>query len=258
MNYNQIAQMLDQAAFQASATQQISLKHSVNLDEAYAIQSISLGRRYRRGEQWMGLKLGFTSKAKMEQMGVHDMIWGRLTDKMFYKSGSELNIAEFIHPRAEPEIAFRISKTVDQTLAFHNALDYIDGVGVAIEVIDSRYENFKFSLEDVVADNCSSAGFTLGNWHPADTAIRDLKMSLLIDGEVVQQGNSNAILGNPLESLIAAARLARENGEALEKGAIILAGAATPAVYLKAGQRVEARAEGLGKVELKVINSLQS
>lgn len=252
MNYNQIAQILDQAAYQAKATQQISLKHAINLDEAYAVQSISLGRRYRRGERWLGLKLGFTSKAKMEQMGVHDMIWGRLTDKMFYENGSELNISEYIHPRAEPEIAFRISKTINRPLTLDNALEYIDGVGVAIEVIDSRYENFKFSLEDVVADNCSSAGFTLGEWYPADTPVQNLSMALLIDGEVVQEGNSNAILGDPLESLVAAARLARENGEALEKGAIILAGAATSAVYLKSNQTVAATAEGLGGVSLKV------
>lgn len=253
MNYNQIAQTLDQAAFLARATQQISLKYPLNLEEAYAIQSISLGRRYRRGERWMGLKLGFTSKAKMEQMGVHDMIWGRLTDKMFYQNGGELNLSAFIHPRAEPEIAFRISKTIDQTLTLDNALEYVNGVGVAIEVIDSRYKDFKFSLEDVVADNCSSAGFTIGKWHPANTPVQDLDMRLIIDGEVVQQGNSNAILGNPLESLVAAARLARENGESLEEGAIILAGAATPAVYLKPNQRVEATAEGLGKVWLKVM-----
>ena len=253
MNYNKTAEILDQAAFKATAIEQISQSQAFNLEEAYAIQSISLARRYVRGEKLVGLKLGFTSKAKMEQMGVHDMIWGRLTSHMQRNSGGEIVIKQFIHPRAEPEIAFRISKTIDQVLTLDNALAYIDGVAVAIEIIDSRYQNFKFSLEDVVADNCSSAAFTIGAWQAPTTKIQDIQMQLMVDGAVVQEGNSNAILGNPLESLIAAARLAAENGEILGAGSIVLAGAATPAVYLAANQQVEAIAEGLGKVSLKVV-----
>ena len=253
MNYNQIAQILDQAALCATPINQISLSNKINLDEAYAVQSISLSKRYQRGEHWVGLKLGFTSKAKMEQMGVHDMIWGRLTNKMFHKRGSPLQLNDFIHPRAEPEIAFRISKTINEPIHLGNALEFVDGVAVAIEIIDSRYQNFKFSLEDVVADNCSSAAFTLGEWYPPKTPIQNISISLKIDDQMVQQGNSNAILGNPWESLVAAARLAQENGESLPEGAIILAGAATSAVYLAKNQKVEAVAAGLGVAQLNVV-----
>ncbi|MEZ4886295.1 MAG: fumarylacetoacetate hydrolase family protein [Chitinophagales bacterium] len=251
-NYNQLAEILDTAAHQAIPVPQLSLSHTLNIEEAYAVQSISIARRYIRGERRVGLKLGFTSKAKMEQMGVHDMIWGRLTNQMQYKNSSELPIKSFIHPRAEPEIAFRVSQTFDKSLTLDNALQYIDGIAVAIEVIDSRYKNFKFSLEDVVADNCSSAAFTIGEWQQIDTNIRGIAMSLIIDGETVEVGNSDAILGNPLESLVNAARLALQNGEILKAGDIILAGAATPAVFLKRGQTVLAIAEGLGEVSLKI------
>ncbi len=253
MNYNQIAEKLDDASYSAQAIEQISKNRELNLDEAYAVQSISLGRRYVRGEKLVGLKLGFTSKAKMEQMGVHDMIWGRLTDRMHYENGGELSLNKFIHPRAEPEIAFRIAKDIDQIITLDNAAEYVDGLAVAIEVIDSRYQNFKFSLEDVVADNCSSAGFVVGAWHPAETNIRNIDMVLKFDGEVVQSGNSDAILGDPWESFVAAARLARENGEQLKAGAIILAGAATPATYLQPGQKVSATAQGLGEVYFNVV-----
>ena len=119
-------------------------------------------------------------------------------------------------------------------------------------MIDSRYKNFKFSLEDVVADNCSSAAFVIGEWQPIDTNIRGIAMALVIDGVTVQAGNSDAILGNPFESLVNAARLALQNGEILKAGDIILAGAATPAVFLKENQEVVAVAEGLGEVSLKV------
>lgn len=254
MNYNKIAERLDIAAQQATAIPQISLTNPLNITEAYAIQSISIARRYIRGEQRVGLKMGFTSKAKMEQMGIQDMIWGRLTSDMAYKSGDELPMSKFIHPRAEPEIAFLIGKDITETVTLDNALDFVEGVAVAIEIIDSRYQNFKFSLADVVADNCSSSGFSVGEWLPANTSLQNLEMSLMIDGKAVETGNSDAILGNPLESLVAAARLAKDNGENLVKGDIILAGAATSAIYIAAGQTVEAVAERLGKCALQTVS----
>lgn len=252
MNLNQIASILDGAALHAKATQQVSHFRQLSLDEAYAIQSISIGRRYERGEKKLGLKLGFTSKAKMEQMGVHDMIWGRLTDQMKYQDNGELILGEFIHPRAEPEIAFKISKDIPEMISLEEASKFVDGLAVAIEIIDSRFENFKFSLEDVVADNCSSTGFCLGEWLPVNTNIKDIGIELLIDDEIIQSGNSNAILGNPWESLVAAARLAISNGEPLKSGDIVLAGAATSAVYIKANQTISAKAVGLGKCSLRV------
>ena len=252
MNYHQAAELLDQAASNAQSVAQLMHSRSFNLEEAYAIQSISIGRRLTRGERITGMKLGFTSKAKMEQMGVHDMIWGRLTDAMVYEHGSELQKSKFIHPRAEPEIAFRLARTIDQPLQLDTASDYVDAVAVAIEVIDSRYQNFKFSLEDVIADNCSSSAYVLGEWLPVETKITDIPMALQIDGAIVHAGNSNAILGNPWESMVNAARLALEHGIVLEAGQVVLAGAATAAVYLETGQEVSAMAEGLGTVKIKV------
>lgn len=251
-NYNQIASDLDQAAHQATAVDQISTSRSINLEESYGIQSISIGRRYQRGERFTGIKLGFTSKAKMEQMGVHDMIWGRLTDHMYIESGSDIQISGYIHPRAEPEIAFLVSRTIDRKLSLDNVKDYITGVAIAIEVIDSRYKNFKFSLEDVIADNCSSSGYAIGPWHPTDTPIEDIDMSINADGEILSEGRSSAILGNPWESAIAAARLTLDNGEILREGDVILAGAATAAHYIQSGQNISARGEGLGEVHFNV------
>ncbi len=250
MNYNKIAERLDSAALNAEATAQVSHSQNFNLEEAYGIQSISLSRRYIRGEKWVGLKMGFTSKAKMEQMGIHDLIWGRLTDKMFIEN--QLYLESYIHPRAEPEIAFLLNDTVIDEPNIDTVKQKVKSVAIAIEVIDSRYENFKFSLEDVVADNCSSTGYALGKWLPASTNIQDINIGLSINGEVVHEGNTNAILGNPWESLVAALRLAKENGEILGDNSIILAGAATPAVYLKKDDEVLASADGLGEVSFSV------
>lgn len=254
MNFTDFATTLDSAALNAKATSQLSLKHTLSIKDAYHIQNLSVDRRLsQRGETLVGLKLGFTSKAKMEQMGVHDMIWGKLTDKMAYTHGADLKLDAFIHPRAEPEIAFLIGKDIHDEITLENAATYVESVAIALEIIDSRYENFKFSLEDVIADNCSSAAFTVGPWMPADTNISDIRISMVSDDIIVAKGNSNAILGNPWASLVAAARLTKEAGGIIKKGEILLAGAATSAVYIKAGETISAHGEGLGSVYLDIV-----
>ena len=248
-----IAYTLDQAVFTAEAIQQISQKQAISLTEAYDIQKLSIENRYARGEKLIGYKLGFTSKAKMEQMGVHDIIWGRLTDAMQINNGSTLTKANFIHPRAEPEIAFLLRKPLDEQITLENALDYVKGVAGALEVIDSRYEKFKFSFEDVIADNCSSAAYVLGDWLPPTTIIQNTPIALVINGETNQSGNSNAILGNPIASLVEMSRMANKYSVSVEAGHVILAGAATSAVYVQIGDKIEGQFEGLGTVSLEVI-----
>lgn len=247
-----IATVLDQAAKTAKATQQVSQRQPISLDDAYAIQALSIQHRLDRGEKLTGYKLGFTSRAKMEQMGVHDIIWGRLTDQMQLLNDTPLIRKNYIHPRVEPEIAFLVKQRIDRTLSLDEVTDFIDGVAAALEVIDSRYENFKFSLEDVVADNCSSTAYTLGKWLSPSTAVNGLAISMQINGQEVQAGSSEAILGNPLESLVEMSRMAAKYGVTIEAGAVILAGAATSAVHLQTGDEVIATFEGLGTVKLAV------
>lgn len=253
MNLNNLAKILDDAAKNAQPITQISTEHAFSEADAYAIQRASMEYRYARGEKLIGLKMGFTSQAKMEQMGVHDMIWGHLTDEMLYENGGNLPFNKFIHPRAEPEICFLIKKEIATAVPLSEIKDYVEGIAAAIEIIDSRYQNFKFSLEDVIADNCSSAGLVIGEWQPPDFPIDDLKIDLIIDEDIAQTGNSAAILGNPWKSLVAAARLAAKYGQPIAAGSVIMAGAATSAVYLKEGQNVSAAVEHLGVASLQVV-----
>lgn len=247
-----LAHLIDGAAHHANAVSQLSLTNDFNLDDAYVIQKLSIEERLKRGEKRVGYKLGFTSKAKMEQMGVHDVIWGQLTDSMHIENGGVLDFSKFIHPRAEPEIAFRVSKKIDTALTMDNVGEYFDGVAGAIEIIDSRYEKFKFSLEDVVADNCSSSAYVVGKWFDPKTSINDLSITLNINDETRKEGNSNAILGNPIESLLEMSKMSLKYGEAIEVGSLILAGAATSAEYLKSGDVIQAVFKTLGSVNLTV------
>jgi len=246
-----MAKDLDSAALHTKPIDQLSLSNTFDEEQAYQIQRLSMEERYNRGEKLIGLKLGFTSYAKMEQMGVHDMIWGRLTDTMLLNSGDSVSMQRFIHPRAEPEICFRISQDINREIDLDEVCDFVDGIAPAIEVIDSRYQNFKFSLEDVIADNCSSSAFVVGEWLPVGTSLKDLKMTLSIDNEVIETGSSADILGDPWLSVVNAARLGVKYNEPLKKGQYLMAGAATPAVFIKAGNHITAVVETLGSIEFK-------
>lgn len=246
-----IANTLDQAAASASSVEQISLSRKITLPEAYEIQKLSIQQRLDRGEKLVGYKMGFTSRAKMLQMGVDDLIWGRLTDAMQIESDQVIDLAKYVHPRAEPEIAFLLNKPLSGKVTVEEALAAVEAIAPAIEIIDSRYKNFKFSLEDVVADNSSSSSFVLGDWQPKDSNIDGLAMNLQVNNEVVASGTSSDILDHPINSLVEAARCIGAVGEELKAGQIILAGAATAAVALAPNQTISADVANLGSCQFR-------
>lgn len=249
---DKLSEIIDKAAQNSEVVAQLSSSDTINLEAAYQIQKLSNLRRLARGEAHTGYKLGFTSKAKMEQMDVHDVIWGRLTNTMNIQNNGPLKLEQFIHPRVEPEIAFSVAKRIDKVLTISNVKEYVDAIAPALEIIDSRYKKFKFSLEDVIADNCSSSAYVIGQWFPKNQEINHLEIELSINNEVKQKGNSSAILGNPWESMIEISKMAKKYNFVIEPGEIILAGAATPAEFLTIDDNVVATFEQLGTVSLNI------
>ncbi|WCT80134.1 fumarylacetoacetate hydrolase family protein (plasmid) [Novosphingobium humi] len=245
-----MAEAVDNAAFHAKPIGQLG--SSLNVEDAYRIQTRSIARRIARGERRIGVKMGFTSKAKMIQMGVSDLIWGRLTDGMRVDDGGTIHMARYVHPRCEPEIAFLIGKEIAGPITMLEAQDAVAAIAPAIEIIDSRYEGFKFTWTDVVADNASSSGFVVGAWQDKVVDIANLGMVMRFDGAPVQIGSSAAILGQPFRALVDAARLVALEGERLMPGDIVLAGAATPAEALRPGLHVSLDVQNLGSVEFQV------
>ncbi len=243
-----IAQRLDEAARLARATPQLTGDDAIDLHEAYDVQRALVMQRISRGSQRIGMKMGFTSRAKMAQMGVNDMIWGRLTSDMLIEEGGELDMSRFIHPRAEPEICFVLKRPLEGSITPLQALSAVEALAPAIEIIDSRYENFKFSVPDVVADNASSSALVVGRWHAPDTDVSNLGLILSINGEPVEMGSTAAILGHPIRALVSAARLVAEKGERLEAGQLIMAGGATAAAALQPAATVICEMQNLGRV----------
>ncbi|MGE3744796.1 MAG: 2-keto-4-pentenoate hydratase [Sphingomonadaceae bacterium] len=247
---SEIAERLDTAAVTARAVPQLA--EPLTLADAYRVQSMSMERRYARGERRLGIKMGFTSRAKMIQMGIDDMIWGRLTTAMALEEGAEVDCARYVHPRVEPEIAFLLRRDVTGPVSLMEAQAAVEAVAPGLELIDSRYQNFKFSLTDVIADNSSSSGFMLGGWTSPKTNISNLGMILEADGDIKEVGSSAAILGNPWRSLVAAIRLATEAGEPLRAGDLVMAGGATAAIPLATARLVRLEVHGLGRVDMRV------
>lgn len=247
------AASLHQSARNQEPRAQFSTEETYSLAEAYEVQHELLAHRVEEGHPIVGVKMGFTSVAKMKQMGVDDMIIGQLTADMFIGKEAPLVIGNCIHPRAEPEIAFRLSADVNGPLSVEKVMGVVDGICAAVEVIDSRYENFKFSLEDVVADNCSSCGYALGPWCEVPLGLNGLDMIMSFDGNAVAEGNSDAILDNPFEALSAATRLADQYNIPLKKGMVVLAGASTAAHFIKESKNVEVVVDGLGKASFACI-----
>lgn len=244
-----IAARLDEAALGARAIVQITGQEGeLPLATAYEIQRAAIDRRLARGATLVGVKMGFTSEAKMVQMGLKDQIWGRLTSDMVVVNGAAIGRTRFIHPRVEPEVAVRLKAPLSGEVTRDEALAAVDAVAAALEIIDSRYENFRFALGDVIADNASSSAFVTGPWLAANTDIADVAMVMRVDGEVAETGTSAAILGDPIRSLVAAARLAGAAGLVLQPGWTVMLGGATAAAAIGDARSVSLDAGHLGRV----------
>lgn len=248
------AAALDQAQRTASPIARRAPGTSTGLDTAYATQHALIARRTARGERVVGVKLGFTSRAKAQQMGVDDVIMGTLTDAMRIDDDGRYDPDSAIHPRVEPEVAYLLGPANgDQPTEADRSVS-IAAVAPALEIIDSRYRDFRFSLDDVVADNASAAAFAVGPWRRIAEAgpLDNRAVALELDGRLAAAGSTAAILGNPARAVTAARRLARQHGFALRPGMVLLAGAATVAVPLSGAGVVQAEVAGLGRVSLHV------
>lgn len=254
----EFSQVLYNARLQAKPIESLTKSQGeFALSEAYRIQADGIQKRRADHEKMIGYKMGLTSKAKMEQMGLHTPIFGVLTDKMEIQNQSEFSLKNKIHPKAEPEIFFITSQEMSGSVSPELALQNCSRVGVALEILDSRYQGFKyFTLPDVVADNSSSAYFVLGESVAVSPtlSVLNLKIEILENEKVIHSDSSNAILGNPLLSLCELVKLLAEQNQVLPAGSIVLAGAATAAIELKPQQKISARLENIGAVQFSVTN----
>jgi 2-oxo-3-hexenedioate decarboxylase len=254
--HEELARRLDAARLEAREIPPLTREHpDLTLRDAYAIQAEGLRLRTARGERVVGLKMGLTSEAKRRQMNLDSPVYGVLTDRMSVPAGGTLRLQGAIHPKIEPEIAFRTARELRGRITREQALEACASVFAAMEILDSRYTDFKyFSLPDVVADNSSSSLFVLGTTErpPRELDLPRLHMVMEVNGERVQEARSDAISGDPLLSVVQLCELLEQRGESLPAGSIVLAGAATAAHMLRPGDAIRLSVEGLGDVLVSV------
>jgi len=253
----ELAELLDFATLNRQEVKRLTLTQpQLTLREAYLIQDEGISLRVARGEKTLGFKLGLTSEAKRQQMNLNSPIYGILTDRMSLENRKLISLRESIHPKIEPEIAFFIGREIKAPISLEEALDACTGVCAAMEILDSRFVDFKyFSLPDVIADNCSSAFFVLSNTikKPSEIDVSNLEMTMCINNRPVQKAYSGAISSHPGKSIVQLCDLLGTRGLSVPAGSLVLAGAATQAEPLEPGMEVRLTVEHLGEVSLSVV-----
>lgn len=225
-----------------------------SLDTAYAVQEINTQRALSEGRRLVGRKIGLTSKIVQTQLGVDQPDFGMLFADMAYGDGEEIPMQRLIQPKVEAEIALVLKQ--DLTQSQHTYADIISATAYAlpaIEVVDSRIQDWKISLIDTVADNASSAAFVLGS-RPVPLEQLDLvhcKMSMTRGNEVVSQGEGKACLANPLNAAIWLADEMVRRGRPLLAGDIVLTGALGPMVVVNAGDEFTVTIDGFASVSTR-------
>lgn len=225
---------------------------NLTIEKAYELQDGLLARRLEENQtKTVGIKLGLTSKAKQEMMGVNEAIYGYLHADMLAYEWQPIKRSQLIHPKAEPEIAFFLDRDLQgENVTEEDVIAATKYVAPALEVIDSRYKDFRFTLTDVIADNCSSIKFVIGSQlvSPDKLDLGNVGMVMSKNGKVEQTGSSAAVLGHPATAIAWAAKQLSERGRGFKKGEVILSGAMSEAISFDSGDTVVAQFNGLGSV----------
>ena len=225
----------------------------IDIVDAYEIQLINIRQRVAEGARVLGHKVGLSSKAMQQMMGVDEPDYGHLLDEMQVFEDTPVQAGRYLYPRVEVEVGFILADdlpgadcTEDDVLAATEALV------PSIELIDTRITDWKIKLCDTIADNASSAGFVLGEARvsPADVDVEMIEAVLTRNGDLVAEGRSDAVLGNPVTAVAWLARKVESFGVRLKKGDIVLPGSCTRAIDVRAGDEFVADFAGLGAVRL--------
>ncbi|MBO4206412.1 2-keto-4-pentenoate hydratase [Micromonospora echinofusca] len=222
-----------------------------DVDAAYRVQRHQVERWLAAGHRRVGAKIGLTSRAVQENLGVHQPDFGVLLDSMAVPDGDEIDVTRLLQPRVEAEIAFVLGADLpEERVTTVDVIRAVDHLLPAIEVVDSRVVDWDISIVDTVADNASSALYVLGTTprRLADVDLRLCGMVLEHAGEPVSVGAGAACLGNPLHAVAWLAQTMARAGDPLRAGEVVLSGALGPMVPVTPGAAYEARISGLGSV----------
>ena len=249
MDTERFADRLADAVRTRSAIAPLTDEIEMTVDDAYDIQEAVVERLGGRSD---AAKLGLTSRAKQEQMHVDEPIYGWFLEGTGLDIGQPLEVDRFIQPQVEPEIAFLTSAPLSGAgVTSAHVLASTAAVLPAIDILDSRYAGYRFTLPDVAADNASAASFCVGD--PVGVDGLDLRLTGCVferNGELIATAAGAAVLEHPAAAVAWFVRKLAERGEVLPAGSLVLAGALTAAIEVHAGDVVRVTLDRIGSVEL--------
>src|ERR1700759_208307 len=230
-----------------------SANPDIDVVDAYEIQLINIRQRVAEGARVLGHKVGLSSKVMQQMMGVDEPDYGHLLDEMQVFEDTPVKAGRYLLPRVEGEVGFILGADLPGANCTED--DVLNATGAfvpSIELIDTRITDWKIALCDTIADNASSAGFVLGEARvkPSDIDIKTIDAVLTNNGEVVAEGRSDAVLGNPVTAVAWLARKVESFGVRLRAGDIVLPGSCTRAIDAPPGSNFVADFDGLGSVRL--------
>ncbi|MFI0978833.1 2-keto-4-pentenoate hydratase [Streptomyces sp. NPDC021093] len=224
----------------------------ITTEDAYEIQLLNIRHRTAAGARVTGHKVGLSSPVMQQMMGVDEPDYGHLLDDMQLYQDRPVPAARFCAPRVEVEVGFVLGDDLPgDGCTVADVLAATELVVPALELIDSRIVDWKIGIVDTIADNASSAGYVIGEGRdPRELDLRAVDATLHCDGDLLAEGRSDAVLGDPASSVAWLARTVARFGVPLRKGHLVLPGSCTRAVDVVAGRTYTAGFSGLGSVSL--------
>lgn len=221
----------------------------IDVVDAYEIQLINIRRREA---QTAGHKVGLSSPAMQQMMGVDEPDYGHLLADMQLSEDVPIDARAYCYPRVEVEVGFLLAEDIPPDCDEQGVLDRTEALIPSIELIDSRIRDWRIGIADTIADNASSAGYVLGAQRvaPGELDPRGIDAVLHRNGEVVAEGRSDAVLGNPATAVAWLAKKVAGFGVRLRAGNVVLPGSCTRAIDVRPGDVFQAEFTGLGTAGL--------
>jgi 2-keto-4-pentenoate hydratase len=225
----------------------------IDVVDSYEIQLLNIRRRLEAGARVNGHKVGLSSRAMQEMMGVDEPDYGHLLSDMEVACDEPVPASRYCYPRVEVEVAFVLGETLPgEGCTEEDVIRATEYVAPAIELIDSRIVDWNIKIADTIADNASSAGYVLGpeRVRPEDVDLTSIEAVLIRNGEKVAEGRSDAVLGNPVTAVAWLANKVASFGVTLEAGHVILPGSVHRAIDVRPGDEFVADFTDFGSVQL--------
>ncbi|MFV0393729.1 MAG: 2-keto-4-pentenoate hydratase [Coprobacillaceae bacterium] len=259
MNKEQLYSLLSDKLYESQkrhkAIPPISSTHNIDVIDAYQIQLNNIERNVLEGRKISGKKIGLTSLPMQEMFNVNEPDYGHIFSDVDF-TNKTVDSRLFLQPKVEGEIAFILKEDlVGPNITVEQVLKKTEYVIAALEIVDSRIEDWKIKLVDTVADNASFGGYCLGNIKidPNKTDIRNIKMDLYKNNTLINSGTGEAVLGNPAYCVAWLANKMGEFGITLQKGEVILSGALSAALVAEKGDTFKAEFAELGTVSCSFV-----